>query len=91
MKSVGPTDLREPADVDKYCRVNHISPSDSSTAVTPPSHPFHIIHLTSQPEKFIGVVTLLHHRPNRPDLGFGLLEPFAGKGYATEAAAAVLR
>jgi RimJ/RimL family protein N-acetyltransferase len=43
----------------------------------------------------IGVVSMNHRRvegaPTAPDLGFGLLPAFQGKGFATEAAAALVR
>jgi RimJ/RimL family protein N-acetyltransferase len=47
---------------------------------------------TAPPEQLIGAVTLAQRSPDLyPDIGWALHEGFMGKGYATEAAAELLR
>lgn len=51
-----------------------------------------VVHLGDENGPMIGIVTLCERSPHiPPDIGWGFLEPYMGKGYATEAAKEFLR
>jgi hypothetical protein len=55
-------------------------------------HLLMVVHLGDENGPMIGIVSLCERSPHiPPDIGWGFLEPYMGKGYATEAAKEFLR
>lgn len=84
-------DMQTPQDIYEKCRTNALDPS-LCTIATPPPGCFHLIYVSGSektpPVGFIGFSS----RPKWPcpDIGYNLLPTCQGKGYASEAAKAVL-
>jgi RimJ/RimL family protein N-acetyltransferase len=91
-KTVGNPGVRTRADLDARCLKFPPRPSTLPATAPFPSHTFHLIYLASSPSTLVGL-TSLFLRPPLPsaDIGYFIDEPYIGQGFATEAAAAVLK
>jgi RimJ/RimL family protein N-acetyltransferase len=96
MKGGNVPSLKTKEDIDDKCKRQHTRKefcTKLGEGVDPPSHPWFLIHLrdeNGEAGKYIGGVSFFHRR-EAPDIGWGLLsDEFQGKGYASEAAGAIL-
>ncbi|OAP63788.1 hypothetical protein AYL99_03015 [Fonsecaea erecta] len=101
LRTVGDPGVHTREDLDLRSQKFHLRPrtsdndgdeddADSSTKPLP-SHPWHLIYLRGT-DTLVGTVSLFHRHPlPYPDMGYAVLEPYMGRGFATEAARAALR
>lgn len=93
LEKQGDFGLRTHDDLAKLLKACHIPPSRFriQPANNPPAYVMHLGHHEPHGTP-IGMISVVQRGPDAiPDMGWGLLQEYSGKGYATEAAKACLK